>query len=179
MNCCSIWPTIWRASPRREAEHRAGEPAGGAHRRNPVAALVADRRRKERLCVRLLDRKARRAAAQAEPAGGHREGRGRSREAEDVRGLLAPFLRDTLVALQLRALRAAGRADALYQSAVRPRPRFPRHAGRQSHLARDRSCSAPAGRRTAAGGWWVRWPACPTRWPRPSRTSWSPRRRRR
>ena len=58
---------------------------------------------------------------------------------KDTRGLLAPLLRDTLVSLQLRALRAARRADPVHQSAVRAQPRFLRHAGHRPHLARHRS----------------------------------------
>ena len=41
---------------------------------------------------------------------------GDAEKLKSARGLLAPFLRDTLVALQLRALRAARSADSVHQS---------------------------------------------------------------
>ena len=81
---------------------------------------------------------------------------GRPGEAGGCAALLAPLLRDTLLAFNYAALRAAGRADSVHQSGVRAQPRFPRHAGQRPHLATDGDCTAPAGPRTPAAGWWVR-----------------------
>ena len=104
-----------------------------------------------------------RAAAQDESARRHRKGCGRKRSREAA-GSARPA--GALPArhagrLQLRPLRAAGSADSAHQSAVRPQPRFPRHAGIAADLASQRKCSAPAGRRAPAGDWSVRSSALP------------------
>ena len=55
--------------------------------------------------------------------------RGDPTKTADIRGQLAPFLRDTLVGFNYVALRSARGADSADQSAVRPQPRFHRPAG--------------------------------------------------
>ena len=57
------------------------------------------------------------------------------RSFEDLRGLLAPFLRDTLVGFNYVALRAAGSADPADQSAVCAHARLPWRAGLAADLA--------------------------------------------
>ena len=86
---------------------------------------------------------------------------------KDVRGQLAPFLRDTLVGFNYIHYAPPG-AQVLHTN-----PLFVRsHDFIGSQDARDdleggRRCSAPAGRRMRADAWWALWLACPTRWPRP------------
>ena len=96
------------------------------------------------------------------------------RKLKDVRGLLAPLLRDTLLAFNYAHYAPPG-AQILYTNPVFVRSHdFIGVPGLEPHLATPRNCTAPAGPRTAAGGWWVRSRLCPTRWPKPSRTFWFP-----
>ena len=55
---------------------------------------------------------------------------GDAEKVKDIRGLLAPLLRDTLLAFNYAHYAPPGRADPLHQSALRAQPRFPRRAGR-------------------------------------------------
>ena len=89
---------------------------------------------------------------------------------KEIRGLLAPLLRDTLVAFNYAYYAPPG-AQILYTN-----PLFVRghdFLGMQgtNHTWRTTEVYGTAGPRTPAAGWWARSPACPTRWPRPNRTS--------
>ena len=97
----------------------------------------------------------------------------------DVRGLLAPLLRDTLVAFNYAHYAPPG-AQMLYTNPVFVRSHdFLGDARLKPHVAHHRGVTARAGLRTAAAGWWDRWPGCRTRWRKPSRISWCPTRPRR
>ena len=71
-----------------------------------------------------------------------------------MRGLLAPAAARHAAGLQLRVLRAAGRADPVHQPGVRAQPRFHRRAGQRPHLARHGSLrhGLALERRRPAGG---------------------------
>ena len=75
----------------------------------------------------------------------------------DVRGALAPVLRDTLGRAELRALRATGRAGIVHESGLCAQPRFLRHYRPSENVAQCRlKCWAAAGRRMPADAWWAR-----------------------
>ena len=90
---------------------------------------------------------------------------------DEIRSLMAPFLRDTLIGLELRALRAARRAGSLHQSAVRSEPRFRRRCRESTAPGKRPKCWEAAGPPAPAESWWDRWSACPTHWPKPNKTS--------
>ena len=72
----------------------------------------------------------------------------------DLRGQLAPDPARYAGGAQLRALRAAGGADPLHQSAVRAQPRFPGHPGLEPYVAEhgDVRDGLAVERRRPAGG---------------------------
>ena len=57
----------------------------------------------------------------------------------EIRGTLAPFLRDTLVGYNYIHYAPPGRAGAAHQPPVRPQPRFHRHSRRRPDLESDRA----------------------------------------
>ena len=90
---------------------------------------------------------------------------------DEMRGLMAPFLRDTLVGFNYVHYAPPG-AQVLFTNPLFVRSHdFVGLARRQPDLESHRSCWEPAGRRAPAGSWSVRSPACRTRWPKPNRTS--------
>ena len=125
------------------------------------------------LSLRLLHRKAHRAAAKnsisAEPC---KKRRRRPEQAEGTAGTLAPFLRDTLVGYNYIHYAPPWRAGpATHES---PSSSVTTISSAFKALARpgkQLSCSAPAGPPTPAADWSVRWLLCPTPWPKPSKTS--------
>ncbi len=104
---------------------------------------------------------------------------GDAEKLKDARGLMAPLLRDTLVAFNYAHYAPPG-AQILYTNPVFVRSHdFVGAAGREPHLAAHGTVrhGLALERRRAAGGFARR--LCPTRWPKPSRTSWFPSRPRR
>ncbi len=97
----------------------------------------------------------------------------------DIRGQLAPALRDTLVGYNYIHYAPPG-AQILITNPLFVRGHdFHRHRGMPITLADDGGLRHAAGRRTPAGGWSGRCPVCLMRWPKPKRISWFRRRRRR
>ena len=104
---------------------------------------------------------------------------GDAEKLKDVRGLLAPLLRDTLVGFNYAHYAPPG-AQILYTNPLFVRSHdFLGMQGNVAHVARHRDVRhrLAVERRRPAGR--VAGRACPTRWPKPSRTSWSRRRPRR
>ena len=133
--------TLFQLADHLEAR-RQGREAGYRKLVNKLASRISEiqlpralalRQRKERHGLRLLDRQAHRGRAQAQPA------RGRSRrppaiprKLKDIRGLLAPLLRDTLLAFNYAHYAPPG-AQILYTNPVFVRSHdFLGHAGHRS-----------------------------------------------
>ncbi len=89
----------------------------------------------------------------------------------DLRGALAPFLRDTLVGMNYAHYAPPGAQILLHQPAIRSHPRLSRYAGHAHKPGNKPKSAAPAGPPAPAAAWWVRSPACRMRWPKPSRIS--------
>ena len=85
--------------------------------------------------------------------------------------MLAPFLRDTLVGFNYIHYAPPGAQILLTNPLFVRGHDFIGMQGANHTWQRDGNVSAPAGRRTPAGGWSDRWPGCPTRWRKPSRIS--------
>ena len=136
----------------------------------PRSAL--HRHGKELAVLRLLDRTPHRRAAQTEPA--RRPSKRPPDDAAKAQGSARPA--GALPArhagrLQLHPLRSAGRAGAAHQSAVRAQPRFYRHPGRRPDLEGNRGVRHRLARQRRRTAGRARSRPCPTRWPKPSRTS--------
>ena len=104
---------------------------------------------------------------------------GSAEKLSDVRGLLAPILRDTLVGFNYAYYAPPGAQILYHQPGVRAQPRFRGNAGNVAHVARHRVVRhrLAVERRRPAGRIAVH--ACLMRWPKPNRTSWCRRRPRR
>ena len=82
----------------------------------------------------------------------------RPEKLKELRGLLAPFLRDTLVALNYAHYAPPG-AQILYTNPLFVRSHDFLGVQGSNTPGAPRNCSAPAGRRTPADGWSARWRA--------------------
>ena len=90
---------------------------------------------------------------------------------KDIRGQLAPALRDTIVGYNYLHYAPPG-AQILMTNPLFVRGHdFIGMQRTRTTAGRPPKCTAPAGPRTPADGWWDRSPACLTRWPKPNRIS--------
>ena len=169
---CSSSPTTWRPSPKGEKLNTALVNKLTARiARNPACRAPRSRRREERHGLRLLDRQAYRRRAQAQSACGDRKGRQRSRETEGRARLAgaAPARH----AARLTTTPITRRRERRSFTPIPSSSAATISSGMQGTITpgAPRKFTARAGPRTPAAGWWARLPRCPTRWPRPSRTS--------
>ena len=135
---------------------QAGQQTGQPHQRNPVAARLAVRQRKERDGLRLLDRAAHRSGAQAEPARRHREGRGRSGEGQGHpracwrRCCAIRCSPSTTRTTRRRERRSSTPTRSSCAATISSACRAPITPGAPPNS------TAPAGPPTAADAWWAR-----------------------
>ena len=107
----------------------------------------------------------------AEPEPEVDRARGRPDKLLDIRGDLAAVLRDFARRSQLRLLLAARRRVDPRQSVVRAEPRLPR-AWRELRVEDSAARRHRLAQQWRREGWWARSANWPSRWRRPSRTSW-------